>query len=241
MSRPGLSRPALLPFLPILAVQGRQVSRRTPRLPDASGLRGDLDGAVPPHRVVLVGDSVAAGVGVDDHAHTMAGQVAQRLRERDGRAARWDIIARSGADARAVSRLVHAAAALDVLRRADLVVVSVGVNDTKNLNSDAAWAGGLADLLDGVIDAVPEHGRVVALGLPPMDAFPALPRPLAQIIGARARRLDSIAAGLVAARPRVERLAFDRAELAAVPNPFAADGFHPSAALHAELARRLVN
>jgi len=108
----------------------------------------------------------------------------------------------------------------------------------KNLRSDSAWRTGLRDLLAEIVRAAPE-ARVFLLGLPPVDRLPALPRPLADLLGARGRRIDRIG-GLVAADfAEVTRLEFTEDELDAVQQPFASDGFHPGAALHEVFAREI--
>ncbi len=230
-----LSRPALLAFLPVIAVQGLQVRRTTPRLPEAAhrtGRYGDAHGDA--LRVVLVGDSVAAGVGVEDHEHTMAGRLAALLQARTHRPVTWSVLARSGADASAVADLLGDGAGL---AGADVVVVSVGVNDVKDLRSDDAWRTGLRRLLGLVTMAAP-NAEAMLVGLPPVERFPALPRPLSVLLGARARRLDRIGRDVAGEFSAVARLELTADELDGIAEPFAADGFHPSADLHAVLAAR---
>jgi lysophospholipase L1-like esterase len=230
-----LSRTGVLAFLPIVVLQGRRVRRRVERLPEATGTSGRVGRGGDLLRVVVVGDSVAAGVGVREHRHSMAGRLADLLHLRSGRPVAWEVLARSGADAGGVAALV---AGSQVVAGADVVAVSVGVNDVKNLRSDGSWRTGLRDLLAEIVRAAP-GARVFLLGLPPVDRLPALPRPLADLLGARGRRLDRIG-GLVAAEfPEVTRLEFTEDELAAVHEPFASDGFHPGAALHDVFAREI--
>jgi hypothetical protein len=72
-----------------------------------------------------------------------------------------------------------------------------------------------------------------------VDRLPALPRPLADLLGARGRRLDRIG-GLVAGDfAQVTRLEFTEHELDAVHEPFASDGFHPGAPLHNVFAHEI--
>ena len=229
-----LSRTGVLAFLPVVVLQGRRVRRTVERLPEATGTSGQVGSGGDLLRVVVVGDSVAAGVGVREHRDSMAGRLADLLHLRSGRPVAWEVLARSGADAGGVAALV---AGRRCWPRADVVAVSVGVNDVKNLRSDAAWRTGLHDLLAEIVRAAP-GARVFLLGLPPVDRLPALPRPLADLLGARGRRLDRIG-GLVAADfAEVTRLEFTGDELAAVREPFASDGFHPGAALHDVLRAR---
>ncbi len=230
-----LSRTGVLAFLPVVVFQGRRVRRTVERLPEATGNSGQVGGGGDVLRVVVVGDSVAAGVGVREHRDSMAGRLADLLHLRSGRPVAWDVLARSGADAAGVADLV---AGSTVLPGADVVAVSVGVNDVKNLRSDSAWRTGLRDLLAAIVRAAP-GARVFLLGLPPVNRLPALPRPLADLLGARGRRIDRIGAAVAAGFAEVTRLEWTEDELAAVHEPFASDGFHPGAALHDVFAREI--
>lgn len=235
--RPGLPLVGVYAALPVLLTQGRRVRRTTARLPDATGPSGLCGEGSEPHSLVVVGDSVAAGVGVDRHEHTVAGRLAAHLAGR-GRPVTWTVVARTGATAAGVCVLVEELDDDDVLARADVVVVSTGVNDVTGLRSDRQWRRDLAGLLDLVLARAP-HADVVLLGLPPMQRFPAMPRALGAVMGARARRLDAIGRSVVATRPRVSRLDLDAALRSLDHTAFADDGFHPSAAVHEEIAARI--
>lgn len=230
-NRRGLPLAAIWLGLPVLLTQGLRVRRETLRLPDAEGLTGAA-GEGEHLNLVVLGDSVAAGVGVDHHRDTLAGQLARRLATSRARAVTWQVVALTGATAGDVLRLARQYAAL---ASADVVVVSVGVNDTKNLHPDRRWRAELAGLLDHVLSVSPT-AEVVLIGVPPMEAFPALPRPLATLLGARARRVDAIGRAVVAERSRVRRieLTLEQGE-----GLFAADGFHPSAVVHERLAEQV--
>jgi len=225
---PPLPRAAVLALFPVLLAQGVRVRRTTPRLPEAVATDGAVGMGGEPLRLVVLGDSVAAGVGLADHGASLAGRLAERLSGRSGRSVTWRVLARSGSTAADVPALVDPA----VLAEADVVLLSVGVNDTISLHSDRRWRHELGVLLDVVLDAAP-RADVLLLGIPPMEVFPALPSPLAQVFGARARRLDRVGARVVADRPRVRRLELDLPDAAGA---FAEDGFHPSAVVHAHLA-----
>lgn len=240
MSRmlPGIPRAAVLAAFPVLLTQGLRVRRTTQRLPEAEGLTGESGLGEGAARVVVLGDSVAAGVGLDHHRDALAGRLAGLLAERWQRPVAWSVVARSGLTARGVTELVADARAVEAqLADADLVVVSVGVNDTKNLHGDAQWRTELGQLLDQVV-AVAPGAQVVLLGIPPMEVFPALPAPLSLLMGARARRMDRIGREVVAARPGVRRVELVGA--LGVETAFASDGFHPSAQVHAHLAQRVL-
>lgn len=229
LARQGAPLAAMAVALPVLLTQGLRVKRSVLRLPDAGGLTGQVGGAGEPLHIVVLGDSVAAAVGLDHHEDSIAGHLARLLATRHGRPVGWEVLGLTGATAADVRALARP----DALAPADVVVISVGVNDTKNLHPDRRWRAELAALLDTVVRLAPQ-ADVVLLGLPPMQVFPALPRPLADLLGARARRIDAIGARVAAGFPRVTRVVLD---LVPGPDQFAEDGFHPSSVVHEHLAR----
>ncbi|WP_019201006.1 SGNH/GDSL hydrolase family protein [Tsukamurella sp. 1534] len=210
--------------LPRLLAQAAHVARHTPRLPEAGGCSGTAGDGAPTTRIVALGDSVAAGVGVEHHRDTITGRLAAALAG-DG-AATWEVRARSGATAG------HVPAQAAGLGDPDVVLISLGVNDVKNLHRAARWERELAAALDGVLAAAP-RARVLLLGLPPLTTFPALPPELGAALDARARGFDDAARQLAGDRPRVTHVPCAFPDEAGM---FAADGFHPSAAAHAAFA-----
>jgi lysophospholipase L1-like esterase len=179
-------------------------------------------------RVVALGDSVTAGYGLEHHRSSVAGQLAVRLAERHGATVDWQACAMTGATAGAALRLLSAGTLVD----ADLVFVSVGVNDLKNLHSATRFRRELSALLDAILAAAP-RAQVCLLGIPPLDHFPAFPRPLADALGWRGRVFDAIGVAAVDSRQRAFRI---QADEPLGPEMFAGDGFHPSPTLHAAFA-----
>lgn len=227
-----LSRSGALAGWPILLAQGLRVRRTTLRLPEAEGLVGQVGVGEHPLRLLVLGDSVAAGVGVGHHADTFAGRLAGRLAARSGRPVTWTVIACSGHTAGEARTHLQGR---PELAAADFVVLSIGVNDTVSLHSDQRWRTELTALVSHVVTTA-AGVPVVVLAMPPMDVFPALPRALAGLMGARARRLDRIGREVLAQFPGVRRM--EMGELDAV-SAFAEDGFHPSAATHDLFAARI--
>ena len=78
-----------------------------------------------------------------------------------------------------------------------------------------------------------QGAQVCLLGIPPLEHFPAFPRPLADALGWRGRVFDAIGATAVQARERALRI--QTAEPLG-SEMFAGDGFHPSPTLHAAFA-----
>jgi hypothetical protein len=77
---------AAAPLMPLLAVQGRGVRRRMPRLPPAAGqVSGTVGGAGPPARLVVLGESTVAGIGAATQAEGLTGHLAAALARSTGR------------------------------------------------------------------------------------------------------------------------------------------------------------
>ena len=235
-----VSRPLAVALAPVLIRQGRQVRGRTPVLPEAAGDRSGVEPTVPavPHPpplgLVVLGESTAAGVGVDDQREGLARQLATELARRRDRPVAWTVCARTGATAGYTAReLIPAAPAGQ-----DLAVVVLGVNDTLRFRSRRAWRVRVASVLDALELHLAPGGRIVLAGVPDLGSFPALPQPLRAVLGWHARALDR----------QLRRLAAQRLGVLHVPGEplvgeglFAADAFHPSAHTYARWAAHLAD
>ncbi|RFS84606.1 SGNH/GDSL hydrolase family protein [Actinomadura spongiicola] len=225
----------LVPLAPVLAFQAWRTVRRTPRLAPAAGdEHGFLPGAAGPvFRVVVIGESTAAGVGASLHARALPGFLAETLRKRLRRSVAWSVTGESGATARRVATALVPAAVVPAVpgtepvdrASADLVVVTVGINDLIRRRSLRSWTADITDLVD-VLQTRFTDATLVLAGMPPVHRFPTLPRPLRHVLGARARTMDRIMAdtartGGALHVPVDEVMARDR-------RLFASDGFHPS-------------
>ena len=132
-----LASTASLALAPVLVVQGRAVRRRTPRLPEAEPpFEGAVTGAAPGLRLLVLGESTAAGVGVSRHEEGLAGQTARALAATTGCGVRWTARGRNGATAFETHRDLLPAVTMP---RADVVVLALGVNDTVRLHAPRRW------------------------------------------------------------------------------------------------------
>ena len=212
---------------PVLLLQGRRVRRDTPRLPEPTGPRCGGSG---PLRLLVLGDSSGAGVGVDSFSESLAGLLVEGLGGPS--AVTWTVIARTGWTTS--SALVALA---DVDGPFDLVVTALGVNDVTGGLSEAAAAklhGRLLDELLGRLGA----GRVIVSTVPPIGSFPALPWPLRYYLGLRADEYDAALEAVASRHAAVTRL---KPSLALDPSGMASDGFHPGAPVYREWAERVLN
>lgn len=215
-----------------MPIQGYRVSRAIPRFPDAAGTVGRVGTGGRRMKVVALGDSVTAGYAIEHHRVSVAGRLAELLAEHHAATVDWQACARTGATAGTALDLVDEA----VLADADLVFLSVGVNDLKNLHTAARFRTEFTRLLDAILVAAP-RARVCLLGIPLLDRFPAFPRPLADALGWRGRVFNRISRQVVDTRKRAFRIDAD-GPLA--PEMFAEDGFHPSRTLHAAFAEAVL-
>ncbi|HEY6232394.1 MAG TPA: SGNH/GDSL hydrolase family protein [Pyrinomonadaceae bacterium] len=222
------------PLLPVLLTQGYWLRKTTPRLPDAAGpLEGAVGGEGTPLKLITVGESTVAGVGARTHETALTGQLAFALSRETKRPVAWSVVARSGINARNC-RLELAPKLKGI--SADVVMIALGVNDTIELHSARRWANDVEKLIEAVRD---QSGDVLVLlsGVPPLNAFPALPQPLSSVLGARSAALEKATVQLAKRLPRVVHVPFaigkDCEEL------FCADGFHPSERGYALWAEQL--
>jgi lysophospholipase L1-like esterase len=208
---------------PILIAQGLHARRVTPRLPEPPGERHGRLGSGPALRLLIAGDSSAAGVGAASQAEALSGYLGAEL----ARSCRvdWTLNAKTGRTVRDVIDALHAAPAEGF----DVAVVCVGVNDVTGATRSAQWVARLRELV-GLLASRYGVAHVLFSSLPPMHLFPALPQPLRWCLGARARHFNDLLRGVVAADARCELLEL---QLPMQPRYIAADGFHPGADAYA--------
>lgn len=218
-------KPVLMPVLmPVLIAQAVALRRRAPTLPEAAGPRAGRLGEGAPLRLLIVGDSSAAGVGVATQDEALAGHLTRTLAARSGRCIEWRLQARSG---------TTSAQALALLQEAppgpyDLAVAVLGVNDVVEQVAPRRAVQQRAALADWLFaEAGVRH--VVFAPLPPMHQFPLLPQPLRWFAGAEARAHDAALARWAATRADVHHVPI---ALELGPQTMAADGFHPGAPVY---------
>jgi lysophospholipase L1-like esterase len=222
---PALGHPAAalaykLAIAPLLVVQAIRTRRRALVLPEAAGPReGCTPGIGEPLRLLIAGDSSAAGVGVAHQDEAVTGHLVRALQRGRAQPIRWSLRAKSGLTTRGLHRLHEA----DPPPAADIAVVITGVNDVVDQIGAARALRHRAALADWLL-AGDRAGHVVFAPLPPIHRFPLLPEPLRAVLGRDARRHDRVLADWAATRCEVSHAAFG-IELNA--DTMASDGFHP--------------
>lgn len=219
-----------LAFYPVLVTQGPFIKFRTPRLQEPKGPREGVTGQGPDLRLLILGDSSAAGVGVPSQSQALAGRLAFGLEpyvRLD-----WRLVARCGDTTPMALRRVKAAQP----RRADVAVVALGVNDIMRGTRLQRWL----EQTEALVDHMTGHmgvGHVYLSGLPAVSQFPRLPNPLRWTMGHQAERYDRGLRGFVDSRDDVTLIPADMALDASV---MAEDGFHPGPKVYATWADMIV-
>lgn len=215
---------------PLLVAQAMHTRRRAPILPEAAGARRGRVGAVAasgadatPLRLLIVGDSSAAGVGVRTQQQALAGQLSRPLARALGRTVRWQLVAKTGITTQEALDLLREQQAAGALLPAQIAVVVLGVNDVVAQVPSHRAITQRAQLADWLLTHTGVR-HVVFAPLPPMHRFPLLPQPLRWVIGSDARRHDAALARWAATRRDVSHAPFEMPLDAA---SMASDGFHP--------------
>lgn len=215
---------------PLLLAQGLYTRWATPRLPEAEGpCQGENtgpDAGAPRLRLLILGDSVAAGVGAVTQDEAIAGRLTAELAS-DFQLS-WQLRAQSGLDSQQLFRLLESSPATAF----DVALVSIGVNDVTSSVAAAQWQARISRLIE-LLHRRFEVRQIVFLPVPPMHLFPALPQPLRGYLGLRARRFNSLLVELLADQEHCALLA---AHFQPTAGLMAGDGFHPSPALYRVLA-----
>ncbi|PSL21281.1 SGNH/GDSL hydrolase family protein [Shimia abyssi] len=220
---------ARLPLAPLLLAQGLRVRRNAQLLPEPPGARMGRSGTGPVLRLLIIGDSSAAGVGAATQETALCGQLVTNL-ARDFQVT-WRLEAGTGATT--FDTLIS----LKKLTPEpfEVVVSALGVNDTTRLRSEKRWRREQTELLVLVMKTFEaRHG--ITSGLPPIGQYPMLPHPLRWMLGRHAKRLDDALADLASHNVALTHLAL---KLPFEERYLAIDGYHPSETAYALWANLL--
>ncbi len=220
---------ATLALGPVLLVQSRAVRRRIPRLDEPPGSRQGETGRGPLLRLLLTGDSAAAGVGASHQDEALLGRVVSGLAAKYR--VQWTLQARSGATTANTLRRLQRLKQQDF----DLVVTSLGLNDVTSGSSRSRWRRSQARLRTLLRERF-GAGLIVVSGLPPVADFPALPQPLRWVLAHRARSFDQ---DLERAAQAEDGCTYVRLDLPGGAHLMAEDGFHPGPGIYAAWANRV--
>jgi Lysophospholipase L1 and related esterases len=150
-----IARPVGLGLGPLLLAQGRWARSNGPRLPNApKPWSGTISGREPLYLLGL-GDSTIAGVGVDNPMNGLTAQFAKELYRYTGRGLTWDSIGQRGITAEEL--LEDYLPEIDQTEPPDVVLVSIGANDAKNMVSPRRAATAIDIVVDRLPTDFPRH------------------------------------------------------------------------------------
>lgn len=190
-----------------------------------------------PIELVILGDSIAAGLGAERPKETLGARVAKGLGAALKRPVRLRSVAVVGSESSALSFQIER---LPPDLRPDLAVIIVGGNDvTHRVPMEVS----LAHLSDAVRELRARGARVVVGTCPDLGALRPVPQPLRTLASRLSRRLAAAQARVAraqGARPVSLRAAVGRAFARDPETMFSADRFHPSALGYRRTAEALV-
>lgn len=190
-----------------------------------------------PLQLVLLGDSLAAGLGAEHRKETLGGRLAKATARRLQRPVRLRTLAVVGSES---PDLPAQLAALEPDCRPDVAVIVVGGNDVTHRLPVALSAQHLQE----TIRRLRARGAEVVVGTcPDLGALRAVPQPLRRIASSLSRRLADVQAETarhagaepVDLRRAVGPMFFDEPEAM-----FSLDRFHPSALGYRRTAEALL-
>ncbi len=190
-----------------------------------------------PIDLLLLGDSIAAGLGADKPKRTLGAQLAKRVADRSQRAVRLHTAAVVGSE---TSMLRAQLAGLPPGYAADVAVVIVGGNDvTHRVRTSAS-----REHLGTAITALRGQGTEVVVGTcPDLGALAAVPRPLRSLAGLASRQLAlaqrDVATGLGARAVSLHHVV-GPFFVSRPDEMFAVDRFHPSSAGYRRTAKAML-
>jgi lysophospholipase L1-like esterase len=213
---------------PILLLQGRAVRRSTPVLPEPPGDRRGVKGNGPPLKLLVMGDSSAAGIGAPHQHQALLGRLVGNLMR--SHRVEWTLQAGSGATTALILRNLRELEGAHY----DVVVTSLGLNDVTSGVGKTLWLDQQAELRR-ILKNDFKAKLIIVSGLPPVHGFPVLPQPLRWYLGRIATQFDSELQESVSKDKDTVFLSLRFTENAAL---MASDGFHPGPEIYTQWAER---
>jgi len=208
-------------LFPVMLSQAFALRRHALTFVPAAGPSAGKIGRGDPLHFLAIGDSIISGVGARRFERSTVVHVARLMSGRLGREINWHAAGIIGASARRVRR--DGVTQLPP-RPFDVIMLSVGVNDVLKLERSGRFRRQLLKLVRELRRHSP-NALIGYVGLPPLDEFPKLRRPLRWIVGRRVRRFDAVAREAVTRVPNAVHIPVRAAPHAYL---FADDGLHPT-------------
>jgi len=220
---------AKVALAPLLLTQGMYVRRVTPKLPEPQGARVGVTGTGKPLRLLIVGDSAAAGVGAAHQNDALLGQLVAALATEFE--VSWCLIAKTGLTTLALIEQLEQQPSQSF----DIAVTSLGVNDVTSQVKPQIWLQQQQQLIELLLLKFGVQ-KILLSSVPPMHYFLALPQPLRWYLGQRAQSLNVLLAQAMCHHHKAEFIA---PQFQPNHTLLASDGFHPSSQAYVLWAKQL--
>jgi lysophospholipase L1-like esterase len=169
-----------IPLLPILYFQGKKVRQSVPTLPEATGTEGfALVNSEKTIRLITIGESTVAGIGVETHEEGFSGTLAKELATKLSLNVSWKVFAKSGFTAKQICESIVPQI---TEKEIDLIVIGTGGNDVFTLNIPSYWKKNIQRLIDDLRLKYPKT-PIVFLNMPPIKEFPAFTKLMKFVLG----------------------------------------------------------
>lgn len=208
----------IAPLYFIALPQGLWLKKNTIRMPEAKGPRRTSfgDHQKPEMKLLYLGESPAAGVGLEDIKDAVSAQVANKLSS--NQKIEWQLLAQNGIK---ITELLLKLQQAET-HQPDISIITLGVNDCTGLTTSKEWQ----KQVNGLITELKQRGsqHIFFTAVPPLQRFPLLPAPLSWVMGHRAKLLNDILQKSCA-QNKVQFIGFS-ATLEA--KYMSIDGYHPN-------------
>ena len=222
-----------IPLLPLLYYQGKRIRSSVPKLPEATGVEGLCpSGSKRVLRLLSIGESTIAGVGVKTHAEGFTGTLGKEIAKKLNVNVAWKVYARSGYTAKKVTKKIVPKITWD---KADIIVIGLGGNDAFTLNNPSEWRKDIYALIEG-LHAKFGNIPIIFTNMPPIKEFPAFTPlikftigNLVEILGNELNKVTANRANVYYSAQKITLADWiGRLSPNATPSDFFSDGVHPS-------------
>lgn len=215
-------------FFPYLIAQGAWLRKKALVLPEPPGPREGVAGEGKPLRMLLLGDSSAAGVGTNHQSQALSGQLVDRLTRHYQ--VEWMLDGQTGRTTRQMVKRLSKIPA----RQFDIAVTALGVNDITKRASRENWLEDTEQMHD-LLQSKFGVKHIYVSGIPRICDFPLLPPLMRWMLGKQAERYDEGLAEMVAGRAGCYHIPADLV----LHGLMSEDGFHPGPQVYSEWAQKI--
>ena len=224
-----------VPLLPLLYFDAKRVRRKIPQLHEASNTEGFCksdESSEIPLKLLTIGESTIAGVGVESHETGFSGTLAKELSEKTSKGVEWKVYAKSGYSSKDIIEKILPS--IDE-KEVDIIVLGMGANDAFTLNTPGQWKKNIIEIITHLQTKYPQV-QICFTSMPPIKKFPAFSFSMRFVLGNLVENLGEELARTVQSFENVSY--YDKPidvekwcrELGIEPKPelFFSDGVHPS-------------